>query len=96
MIPQYLLTRLQGLAEDADINSEDAEVVRKGQELLDAALVKTHEIGASHMVGVIYSALRKYPGPCSAQARENVVTSLQVLALSCLPFPLRRCTLFQT
>jgi hypothetical protein len=29
-------------------------------------------------VGVIFSALRKYPGPCSSAARINVVKSLQV------------------
>eukprot|EP00892_Ulva_mutabilis_P011118 jgi/Ulvmu1/8379/UM042_0086.1 len=69
-----------GLAEDADINSEDAEVVQRGQALLDLALVKSHAMGASHMVGVIYSALRKYPGPCSPAARANVVSSLQALA----------------
>jgi len=69
---------LQGLAHDADINSEDNEAVRRGQELLEAALNRTHEIGASYMVGVIYSALRKYPGPCSPGARKNVVASLQV------------------
>lgn len=69
---------VQGLADDADINSEDPEVVRRGQALLDSALQKTHEMGGTHMVGVIYSALKKYPGPCSPASRQNVVTSLQV------------------
>ena len=69
---------MQGLSDDADINSEDAEVVRRGQELLHLALNKTHAIGGSHMVGVIYSAIKKYPGACSPQARRNVVSSLQV------------------
>jgi hypothetical protein len=69
---------VQGLAEDADINSEDPEVVRRGQELLQAALASSAAIGASHMVGVIFSALKKYPGPCTPAARRNVVQSLQV------------------
>lgn len=69
-----------GLADQADINSEDAEVVARGQALLDLALQKTHEMGGTHMVGVIYSALKKYPGPCSSAARQNVVSSMQALA----------------
>lgn len=68
------------MAEDADINSEDAEVVRRGVELLDAALTATHAFGGRYMVGVIMSALRKYPGPCSPAARSNVVQSLKARA----------------
>ena len=69
---------VQGLADEADINSEDGEVVARGQALLDMALEKTHAMGGTHMVGVIYSAIKKYPGPCSTAARQNVVSSLQV------------------
>jgi hypothetical protein len=58
--------------------------VARGEQLLQDALTATHDIGASHMVGVIYSALRKYSAPCSAMARQNVVTTLQV----CDPSPL--------
>jgi hypothetical protein len=69
----------QGLAEDADINSEDADVVERGLKLLEQALERTHELEARYMVGVIYSALKKYPGPIRDAARRNVVSSLQVV-----------------
>lgn len=72
---------VQGLADEADINSEDGEVVARG--LLDMALEKTHAMGGTHMVRVIYSALKKYPGPCSSAARQNVVRSLQVSSSAC-------------
>ena len=68
-----------GLSPDADINSEDNETVARGEELLDLALTATAQLGGEYLVGVIYSALKKYPGPCSAAARNNVVAALKVL-----------------
>ena len=82
----------QGLSIDADINSEDAEVVGRGQKLLEDALMRTHAMGASHMVGVLYSSLHKYPAPCSAAARKNVVKSLQVRLQSSALLPSHACT----
>ena len=69
-----------GLSEGADVNSEDRETVANGEALLDRALAVTHQIGAEYMVGVIYSALKKYPGPCSPAARRNVVRAMRNLA----------------
>ena len=69
-----------GLSLEADINSEDGEVVRRGNELLRAALGATAQFGASHMTGVIYSALDKYPSPPTPGARKNCVESLRSLA----------------
>ena len=75
-----------GLSPDADINSEDNETVARGEELLDLALTATAQLGGEYLVGVIYSALKKYPGPCSAAARKNVVAALKV------PPPLLCCS----
>jgi hypothetical protein len=69
---------VQGLLEDADINSEDPEVVERGLALLEDAVTTTHAFGGKYMVGVLMSALKKYPGPCSTAARKNVVASLKV------------------
>lgn len=69
-----------GLPADADIASEDGEVVERGVQLLLQALQKSADIDATYMVGVIASALRKYPGPCTPGARKNVVASLRRVA----------------
>ena len=69
---------LQGLSPDADVNNEDNDVVAKGMETLQQALDATAKLGGKYMVGVIFSALHKYPGPQSAAARRNVVASMQV------------------
>lgn len=69
-----------GLSLEADINSEEAEVVRRGEELLRAALNATAGFGATHMTGVIYSALDKYPSPPTRAARANCVQALRALA----------------
>lgn len=68
----------QGLSPDADINSEDNDMVAKGEELLDLALNAVADMKGEYLVGVLYSALKKYPGPCSAAARKNVVAALKV------------------
>ena len=41
---------------------------------------KSAAINSPYVVGVIMSAIRKYPGPCSALARANVVASLRTVA----------------
>lgn len=48
--------------------------------MLADALSFTAAIGGSHLCGVIYSALAKYPGPPTAAGRANCVRSLQLLA----------------
>jgi hypothetical protein len=53
-------------------------VVQRGLALLEDALSTTHAIGGKYLVGALMSALKKYPGPCSAAARKNVVKSLKV------------------
>lgn len=69
-----------GLRFDADISSRDAEIARRGEELLDGALTVAHGIGSSYLGGVLYSALGKYAAPLPEQGRHNCVTALRRLA----------------
>jgi D-psicose/D-tagatose/L-ribulose 3-epimerase len=69
-----------GLSFDADIASPDPDVARRGRELLAAALGVTRDVGASHLTGVLYSALGKYPGPATPKGRAHSVESLAWLA----------------
>lgn len=69
-----------GLSFDADINSEDTEIARKGEERLMSALKVVEGIGGTYFGGVLYSALGKYPQPTSEKARANAIEALSRLA----------------
>lgn len=69
-----------GLTVDADINSDDPEVVRRGKEKLLKALDFTHQVGGLYLCGVIASALLKYPAPATAEGRKNSAASLKEVA----------------
>lgn len=65
-----------GLTFDADVSSEDSEVVRRGEQRLLAALEAASTVGADMLAGVLYSALAKYPKPASPRGRMNAVAAL--------------------
>ena len=69
-----------GLSFGADVSSDDLSIVAKGNELLDAALDVSVGIGATHMCGILYSALGKYPNGCTATGRANAVAAIKRLA----------------
>jgi D-psicose/D-tagatose/L-ribulose 3-epimerase len=69
-----------GLDDDTDVSSEDPAVVARGQDRLAAAVDVAHRIGASHLVGVLYSKLGKYAGPITPAGRAHVVESMSWLA----------------
>jgi D-psicose/D-tagatose/L-ribulose 3-epimerase len=69
-----------GLTFDADVNTEDPDVLRRGRARLTDALELTSALGADHLVGCLYSALGKYPGPATTVARANAVDSVRELA----------------
>jgi D-psicose/D-tagatose/L-ribulose 3-epimerase len=69
-----------GLRFDADVSSPDPDIARRGRELLAGALGVTRDLGASHLTGVLYSALGKYPGPATPKGRSHCVESLAWLA----------------
>jgi D-psicose/D-tagatose/L-ribulose 3-epimerase len=70
----------RGLAFDADISSDDSEVVARGEKLLQDSLRTTYELGGRILTGALYSALGKYGHPLTEAGRRNVVTVLRDLA----------------
>jgi len=60
-----------GLPLDADISSEDLDVVARGEAILEQALKVTRDIGATHMCGILYSSLTKYMRPKSERGVNN-------------------------
>src|SRR5688500_16032084 len=56
-----------GLPEDRDISSADLSVVARGEAHLHRVLDVVEGIGASHLVGVIYSPLKKQLRPATAE-----------------------------
>jgi len=69
-----------GLSFDADISSSDAECAARGEALLLEALAASAGMGATHMCGILYSALGKYGAPPSAEGRSNCVAALRRVA----------------
>lgn len=65
-----------GLSRATDISSEDPEAVRRGAELLGTALSVVRDLGASHLCGVIQSALQKYQQP---RTERGLMNSIEVL-----------------
>ena len=65
------LAASMGLNAHTDVSSEDPEIVARGEATLNKVLEILNELGATYMVGVIYSALNKYSGPATVQGRKN-------------------------
>jgi D-psicose/D-tagatose/L-ribulose 3-epimerase len=62
-----------GLPAHADVSSEDPEIVARGEEYLNKVLDVLHELGAEHMIGVIFSALQKYTHAPTQKGRQNSI-----------------------
>ena len=60
-----------GLDETTDISSEDEAAVRAGEALLERAVDVLAELGAGHLCGIIYSAMRKYMEPATPRGISN-------------------------
>jgi len=69
-----------GLSFDADINNDDAEIVKRGEARLMDALTVVEKLGGNYLGGVVFSALGKYKNPPTAKATENATNSLRRLA----------------
>ena len=69
-----------GLRDDIDISSEDPEIVNKGEAHLGTCLEVISEIGGTHLVGVIYCAMKKYLAPASDLGRQNSIGAIGRLA----------------
>jgi D-psicose/D-tagatose/L-ribulose 3-epimerase len=69
-----------GLGFDNDINSEDPECVRKGEQTLMDALAAAQDVGSRYLGGVIFSALGPYTHPPTPRSRENSQAVIAKLA----------------
>ena len=69
-----------GLDDSTDVSSEDPSIVAAGRDVLAAAVDVAHDMGASHLVGVLYSKLGKYPRPITSAGRAHVVESMSWLS----------------
>jgi D-psicose/D-tagatose/L-ribulose 3-epimerase len=69
-----------GLGFDNDINSEDPECVRKGEQTLMDALAAAQDVGSTYLGGVIFSALGPYTHPPTPRSRENSQAVIAKLA----------------
>lgn len=69
-----------GLTFDSDISSTDNAVVDAGRRTLQQALELVVGVGATHLTGVIYSAMRKYNTEATAAGRRNAVGVLREIA----------------
>src|SRR5689334_17659278 len=69
-----------GLPAEADVSSDDPEVVAGGRRLLETALERTVEMGGFQLCGVLYGSMRKHMAPASATGRANSVEAVAALA----------------
>lgn len=66
-----------GHGPDTDVSSEDAAIAAAGEKLLIQAVDQAARLGASQVVGVLYSQLKRYPMPVTSAGRRQ---SQRVLA----------------
>ena len=69
-----------GLPAEADVSSDDPDIVDAGRRLLDAALERTAEMGGLQMVGVLYGSMRKHMAPATSSGIANSVAAVATLA----------------
>ncbi len=65
------VTASLGLTPELDISSDDADIVAAGEKHLNRVLEVLGELGGTHLVGVLYSAMRKYMDPPTPTGREH-------------------------
>jgi D-psicose/D-tagatose/L-ribulose 3-epimerase len=69
-----------GLGPQTDLSTGDAEKVARGEELLMKVVAIAREIGATHICGILYSALMKYDEPAT---EDGLRASVDVLRRVC-------------
>jgi len=70
------VTASLGLSEQTDISSDDPEISAAGEALLRRCLEFVSAVGGTHLVGVIYSAMRKYMAPATDLNRQHSVDAI--------------------
>jgi len=81
VLEEYSLTGTAslGLPFDADVSSDDPEVVARGEQRLEVALRLASGFGARHLCGILYSAFGKYSAPPTMAGRDNSVAAMRRL-----------------
>jgi D-psicose/D-tagatose/L-ribulose 3-epimerase len=74
------VTASLGLSEHTDVSSDDPETAAAGERLLGRCLEVLAELGGTHLVGVIYCAMRKYALPPTATGRRHSLEAIGRLA----------------
>jgi len=69
-----------GLDADTDISSNDREKEKRGQALLEAAVMVARDVGATHVCGILESAFQKYAVPTTDEGVKRSVEVLQRVA----------------
>jgi D-psicose/D-tagatose/L-ribulose 3-epimerase len=65
-----------GLPAAADVSSEDAEAVKRGEALLASAVAAVRDVGGSKLGGILYSAHMKYAAMPTDRGRQNSVAAI--------------------
>ena len=65
-----------GLPSSADVSSEEAGVVKAGEELLANAVAAVRDIGGTKLGGILYSAHTKYSTMPSDRGRKNSIAAI--------------------
>ena len=65
-----------GLSEVTDVTSDDPDVVAAGEALLIRAVDVLADMGGTHFCGVIYSAMKKYMEPVTAEGVRRSMTAI--------------------
>jgi D-psicose/D-tagatose/L-ribulose 3-epimerase len=74
------VTASLGLSEQTDVSSEDDQVVSAGEALLGRCLEFLSDAGGTHLVGVIYCAMRKYMAPATPTNRQHSIDAIGRIA----------------
>jgi D-psicose/D-tagatose/L-ribulose 3-epimerase len=69
-----------GLSDATDLTSSDPAAVEAGERLLEDCLDIVAAVGGSRLCGVIYSAMKKYGQPSTAEGRASSAAALRRLA----------------
>ncbi len=70
-----------GLTEATDLTSSDPHIVAAGEAMLTSCLHVVHTMGGTSLCGVIYSAMKKYLEPVSAQGRASSAAAIRRLSV---------------
>jgi D-psicose/D-tagatose/L-ribulose 3-epimerase len=74
------VTASLGLSEATDLSSDDPDAVAAGERLLGRCLEVLSDLGGTHLVGVIHSAMRKYALPVTATGRRHSIEAIGRIA----------------